>query len=65
MLIEYLAHEHGAIRNLAQWHLVRLAPQGKAIPFKPSGTREECEPAYREWKKLVPAGQLPPKPKKE
>lgn len=65
ILIEYLTHDQAAIRNLAAWHLVRLVPQGKSVAFKPGGTKEECAAAYREWKKLVPAGQLPPVPKKD
>ena len=60
VLIEYLAHDRPAIRNLAAWHLVRLVPQGKSIPYNPAGTAADAEAAYRAWKKLIPAGQLPP-----
>lgn len=59
VLIEYLRHDQRAIRNLAEWHLVRLVPQGSKIGFKPNGTREEYEAAYREWKKLIPSGKTP------
>lgn len=65
VLIEYLDHDLPAVRNLAAWHLVRLVPQGKSIAYKPGGTKAECEAAYKAWKKLVPAGQLPPEPKKD
>lgn len=65
VLIEYLNHDQSAVRNLAAWHLVRLVPQGKAIPFKPNGTKQDCEAAYREWRKLVPSGKLPPPPPKK
>ncbi|MDB5313615.1 MAG: hypothetical protein JWO38_7817 [Gemmataceae bacterium] len=65
VLIEYLTHDQAAVRNLAAWHLVRLVPQGKAIAFKPGWTKEECAPVYLGWKKLIPAGQLPPRAKKE
>jgi len=64
VLIEYLIHDQPPIRNLAAWHLVRMVPQGKGIAFKPNGTKAEYEAAYREWKKLIPAGKLPPEPKK-
>lgn len=64
VLIDYLTHDQAAIRNLAAWHLVRLVPAGKAVAFKPGGTKEECAAASRQWKKLVPSGQLPPAPKK-
>jgi hypothetical protein len=65
VLIEYLTHDQPAVRNLAAWHLARLVPQGKGIAFKPGLTREQCEPLYREWKKLVPSGHLPPAPAKK
>lgn len=60
VLIEYLTHERSGIRNLAMWHLVRLVPQGKEIPFKPNGTAQENEKVYESWKKLIPNGKLPP-----
>ena len=56
---EYLRHDKGAVRNLAAWHLVRLVPEGKAIPYSPGGTRAEQEAAYQAWKKLIPAGTVP------
>jgi hypothetical protein len=59
VLIEYLLNEKKGIRNLAVWHLVRLVPQGKSIPFKPDCTQQECEKVYESWKKLVPTGKLP------
>jgi hypothetical protein len=65
VLIDYLTHEKPAIRNLAVWHLVRLVPQGKSIAFKPDGNADDAEKCRGEWKKLVPAGQLPPRPKKQ
>jgi len=65
VLIEYLKHEQRAVRNLAAWHLVRLAPPGKTVGFKPNGTPEEYDAAYKAWKKLVPSGTLPQSAKKE
>jgi hypothetical protein len=65
VLIDYLIHEKPAIRNLAAWHLVRLVPQGKSIPFKPDGTAAEAEATYAAWKKLIPSGRLPPLAKKD
>lgn len=65
VLIDYLAHEKPGVRNLAAWHLVRLVPQGKAIAYKPAGTAAEAAKAQEAWKKLVPAGELPPKPTKK
>jgi hypothetical protein len=63
VLIDYLGHEKPGIRNLAAWHLVRLAPQGKEIPYKPDGSPEDAAKAQAAWKKLIPAGELPPPPK--
>jgi hypothetical protein len=65
VLTDYLLHEKPAIRNLAAWHLVRLVPQGKSIPYKPDGTQADAEAAHAAWKMLVPQGRLPPPPKKE
>lgn len=65
VLIEYLRHEQRAVRNLAAWHLVRLAPAGKPVEFKPNGTPEEAEAEYKAWKKRIPAGTLPQPGKKE
>jgi hypothetical protein len=65
VLLEYLVHEKPAIRTLAAWHLVRLVPQGKKIAYKPDGSREDAEKACAEWRKLIPAGQLPPSLKKD
>jgi hypothetical protein len=64
VLIDYLVHEKPGIRNLAAWHLVRLVPEGKNIPYNPSGSRADAEKAYSQWKKLIPSGQLPPAAKK-
>jgi hypothetical protein len=64
VLIEYLIHERAGIRNLAEWHLVRLVPRGKEIPFKPNGTPEENVKVYESWKKLIPSGKLPAEPAK-
>ncbi|QJW93172.1 hypothetical protein FTUN_0677 [Frigoriglobus tundricola] len=65
VLIDYLAHEKPGIRNLSAWHLVRLVPQGKSIPYKPDGTAADAARAQAEWRKLVPAGELPPAPPKK
>jgi hypothetical protein len=65
VLIDYLAHEKPGIRNLAAWHLVRLVPKGKEIPYKPDGTVAEAIEAQAAWKKLIPAGELPPPPPKK
>lgn len=65
VLLDYLVHEKPAIRSLAAWHLMRLVPQGKAIAYRPDGTREEAEKARAEFKKLIPSGELPPQFKKD
>ncbi len=58
-LIAYLRHDKPAIRQLAAWHLYRLAPVGKPIAYDPTGTAESRETAYKKWKDLIPTGQLP------
>jgi hypothetical protein len=64
VLIAYLRHERPAIRELAAWHLDRLVPAGKDIPYDPTASREDLDKAYKAWKALVPTGELP-KPKRE
>ena len=63
VLIEYLQNDQAAVRNLAAWHLARLAPAGRTIGFRPSATRAECEAAYKAWKNVIPTGQVPAEPK--
>lgn len=59
VLIDYLTDDVPAVRHLAAWHLVRAVPGGRAIGFKPGGTKAECEAAAREWRRRVPPGRLP------
>jgi hypothetical protein len=65
VLIDYLTHEKPAVRNIAAWHLVRIVPQGKTIPYRPDGPVDDASRAQAAWKKLVPTGQLPPGLRKE
>jgi hypothetical protein len=68
VLALFLRHEQLAIRELARWHLVRLIPEGKDIPYDANGPVEQREQAYKKWKELVMRGQVPPKnlpPEKE
>lgn len=60
MLIDYLGHDRLAVRGLANWHLVRLVPDGKKIDFDPMGSKEVRTKAMEAWRKLVPPGKLPP-----
>jgi hypothetical protein len=61
-LIDYLQHKQLGIRRLADWHLKRLVPAGRKIAYDPHDDPAHREEAYKEWKKLVPTGKLPPKP---
>jgi hypothetical protein len=65
LLISYLRHEKLPIRELAAWHLYRLAPAGQNIAYDPAGPAEERDKAFKAWKTLIPNGQLPPEPKKK
>jgi hypothetical protein len=60
MLIDYLVDGRTSMRGLAHWHLVRLVPAGKDIPYDPNAPKAELEKARKEWQKLVPPGKLPP-----
>lgn len=63
-LIELLNHENPAVRQLAGWHLARLVPTAN-IEFSSLGSEADRKKAIDEWKKLIPAGKLPPKAKAE
>lgn len=58
-LIRLLQHPKLAVRELARWHLYRLAPAGKEIPFDPAAPEEERDRAVKAWKELIPDGELP------
>jgi hypothetical protein len=60
-LIDYLDHKNLAIRGLAAWHLCRLVPAGQKIDYNPLDPPDKRAAAIQEWKKLLPAGQLPPR----
>lgn len=64
-LINYLQHPKLAIRELAKYHLYRTVSAAKDIPFDAAGPEAERQAAHEKWKKLIPDGQLPPKPKLE
>jgi hypothetical protein len=62
-LLAYLAHKNQAVRTLAYWHLVRLAPAGREISFDPAAPEDQRRQAVTRWHTLIPAGQLPPQAK--
>jgi hypothetical protein len=65
LLLHYLAHKNQAIRTLAHWHLVRLAPAGKSIDFDAAGPEAARQSAVERWHALIPEGHLPPSPLKQ
>jgi hypothetical protein len=58
-LIAYLSHGKLAVRELAYWHLVRMAPAGREIRYDPAGAPAERAKGVTDWRKLIPAGSLP------
>jgi hypothetical protein len=56
-LIAFLKHRKQAVRELAHWHLTRLAPAGRTIPYDAGAPAEERAKAAEAWRKL----ELPPK----
>jgi hypothetical protein len=62
LYIGLLDHEILGIRALAHWHLIRLVPEGKTIKYDPLSPKEDQVRAQKEWKKLIPSGELPKKP---
>jgi hypothetical protein len=63
LLLAYLEHKNQAIRTLAHWHLVRLAPAGKDISFDAAAPEDQRRQAVQRWHALIPDGQLPPRQK--
>lgn len=61
VLIEYLRHDQPAVRTLAAWHLIRLAPVLGAGTFAPNAGKPEAEALYKRWKDAIPSGRLPPR----
>jgi hypothetical protein len=64
-LIAYLGHARPAVRELAAWHLYRLAPAGRDIAYDPTAPAAERTKAVARWRKLIPSGELPPPPPTE
>ena len=62
VLITLLRHEKLAIRGLAYWHLLKLAP-GVKVKFNPADSEKEQERAVAEYRKAITPGKLPPPPK--
>jgi hypothetical protein len=59
-LIDYLDHEVPLLRRLAYWHLYRLVPAGRELGYDPLAPKDSRAAAIQKWRKLVPAGKLPP-----
>jgi hypothetical protein len=64
LLIGYLKHSKLPVRELARWHLFRMAPAGRHIRYDAAAPAAERQRAYDAWRALVPEGKLPPAPKK-
>jgi hypothetical protein len=64
LLIEALEHRPLAVREMAHWHLVRMVPAGKSIPYDAAGDEAARHTAAEAWRKLIPEGKLPPDAKK-
>jgi len=59
-LIDYLNHDKIAIRELAYWHLTRMVPRGRDIAYNAAAGADEHARAQAVWRKLLPAGKVPP-----
>jgi hypothetical protein len=60
-LIDYLGSDSPAVRELAYWHLLRLAGSNVAVPFDSAGPEEERKKAVEAWRKLLTEGKIFPK----
>jgi hypothetical protein len=63
-LIAYLTNDNLAIRELANLQLISIRPDiAQTIPaYDLAGGAEQRQLAYREWKRRIPDGKLPPAP---
>jgi hypothetical protein len=59
-LLDLMESDQLAIRGLAHWHLYRLVPRGRKIGYDPLAAPKKRAQGVREWRKLIPAGKLPP-----
>jgi hypothetical protein len=59
-LLDLMESDQLAIRGLAHWQLYRLVPPGRKIGYDPLAAPEKRAQAVQEWRKLIPAGKLPP-----
>jgi hypothetical protein len=64
LLISYLNHPQLPMRELARWHLVRLAPAGQKIPYNPTADAATRQQAQAAWRALIAANQPPAAPMK-
>ena len=65
LLIASLDHKSVAVRELAHWHLIRLAPAGRDIAYDAGAPDADRQAAIERWRKLIPAGEAPRPPKTE
>ncbi len=64
LLVLQLNNHKLAIRQLAFWHLIRLAqgiPADKLPKYEPAWPQPRREAAVKEWEKLLETGELPPR----
>jgi hypothetical protein len=61
VLINYLGSERTSLRELAYWHLARLAPAGRKLGYDPLAPKEKRAEAIRAWRLLIPPGKVPPR----
>ncbi len=59
LLIDYLVNPNLVIRELGAWHLYSLVPAGRTIPYSATDSVVRAA-AEREWRRLIPPGQLAP-----
>jgi hypothetical protein len=61
LLIQALNHSKIPMRELAHWHLIRLAPDGKSIPYDAAAAEPQRLQAIEAWRRYIPEGELPKK----
>jgi hypothetical protein len=63
-LIDYLDNRLLPIREMAAVYLYTQVPAGRIIPYSPEADSTARQQTQAQWLKLIPPGQLPPRPSK-
>jgi len=59
LLAVLLDHKNVGIRELAHWHLVRIEPKGRDIPYDAAGSADQRQQAIERWRQVLQTASAP------